>query len=98
MLLAKSAEQMSKAVSKVLYDIVAQVGASVSSVNLTNDAFALLSNFCSGRWSGDVTKNAVDASSGVISATDGSGVAKTDALEPPGAATPRKAGWRQVSK
>jgi type IV pilus assembly protein PilY1 len=72
MLLANSAEQMSEAVSRVLYDIVAQVGAqggaSVSSVNLTSDAFALLSSFRSGRWSGDVTKNAIDPSTGVISA------------------------------
>jgi type IV pilus assembly protein PilY1 len=73
MLLANSAEQMSEAVSKVLYDIVAQVGAqggaSVSSVNLTNNAFALLSSFRSGRWSGDVTRNAVDPATGVISQT-----------------------------
>jgi type IV pilus assembly protein PilY1 len=73
MLLANSAEQMSEAVSKVLYDIVAQVGAqggaSVSSVNLASDAFALLSSFRSGRWSGDVTKNAVDPATGAVSPT-----------------------------
>ncbi len=85
MLLADSAEQMSEAVSKVLYDIVAQVGAqggaSVSSVNLTSDAFALLSAFRSGRWSGDVTKNAVDPATGVISQTvQWSLAARLDAL------------------
>jgi type IV pilus assembly protein PilY1 len=98
MLVANNAEELMASTSRILFDIAsvqgAQGAASFSSVNLTSDTFALLGSYASGRWSGDLTRNAIDPATGapvtVIDPASGqpvfapvwSAAAKLDAMAP----------------
>ncbi|MCC9648648.1 pyrrolo-quinoline quinone [Rubrivivax sp. JA1029] len=74
MFLASSPTETATSIKAILDDIIFQVGAqsavAVSTVNLTRgDGFAYLGTYNPSGWSGDLTANAIDSSTGDISAT-----------------------------
>lgn len=88
MLLARNAEEMSTAVGRVMFDIAgvlgAQGSASISSINLTGNDFALLGTFNAGRWNGDLTRHAINAATGTIAeASNWSAGQQLDAVADP---------------
>jgi type IV pilus assembly protein PilY1 len=75
MLVANNAEELMASTSRILFDIAsvqgAQGAASFSSVTLASDSFALLGSYASGRWNGDLTRNAIDPATGApVTVTD----------------------------
>lgn len=73
MLLATNADEVASAINQVLYEANgvpgAQSGVALTAVKLGNNDAAFLAGFNSSLWSGDVTRHAVNSTTGAIDTT-----------------------------